>query len=80
MGLLRSHTIERSRVRRRYHAPTTIALGVVGVVAAVMSGWVGNRAATGTLDHRKLAAYPEDLFITEDPETGLYDKGDSWTM
>ena len=83
--MFRFHRIEKSRHRKRYHAPVVLALGMLAVALSLLAGGrkgpaLGVAVSEGEAPQRNLAAYPEDLFIKKNLVTGLMDDGPSWSM
>ena len=85
--MFRFHRIEKSRHRKRYHAPVVLALGMLAVALSLLAGGgpkgaaLGVEVSEGEDAHRRLASqYPEDLFIKKNALTGKLDDGPSWSM
>lgn len=87
---MRFHTIERSRIRKQYHAATTLFVFAACVGATGVMLFLEERAADAASQDsatkvepgyvRRLAAYPTDLFISFNPANGLYDDGPMWAI
>ena len=83
--MFRFHRIEKSRHRKRYHAPVVLALGMLAVALSLLAGGrkgpaLGVAVSEGEAPQRNLGAYPEDLFIKKNLVSGLMDDGPSWSI
>lgn len=87
---MRFHTIERSRIRKRYHGAATLFVFSACVAATGVVLFLEERAADAASQGsatrvepayaRRLAAYPKDVFISLNPVNGLYDDGPMWAI